>query len=217
MQPIEKAMEALIGREPTSAEIEKFYRIKDELGIGNHDAIWSILLALGHYETLYGEIPARIQHVTSELIELHKSALASNAADIELSVKNKLHDAVSSATTTMSQEIISSAKDAVGKLRAGDTIRTYLIAGGLIATLFSAVLGAVAWGSYELGAQSSHDVHAWRESKQGMAMSKFAELNNVEAMLTCPKPFERRSAGDGTYCIPYDFSGDKKIYGWRIK
>jgi hypothetical protein len=216
--PVEKALEVLIGREPKSEEVEKFYRIKEELGLGNHDAIWSVLLALGHYETLYGEIPDRIRNASADALAHHQAALTSSSAALEVEVKSKLVDAVSAATAGMTQEVIASAKTAVSKLRAGDNNRTFIAAATISAGLISAVLCAVAWGSYELGARSTGDAYIWHQSRKGQAAERFGNLNNVEVMLNCPKPFDRRTTNDGVYCIPYDAaSGAGKMYGWRIK
>ncbi|MFD2274827.1 hypothetical protein ACFS07_36690 [Undibacterium arcticum] len=68
MKPIEEALRVLIGREPSAEDISKFYKIKEICNFSEHDSVWSLLLAFGHYEILYEEIPAkklRSKHIVS--------------------------------------------------------------------------------------------------------------------------------------------------------
>jgi len=60
-----------------SEERERLYRIKGELRLRDNDALWDVLKALGYYDRLYREYPARISEEAQRvLIEAQKTFAA---------------------------------------------------------------------------------------------------------------------------------------------
>ena len=60
-EPIETSFEKLTGRKATAADRERLHRVKDALGLPDNDALWLWLIALDYHQTLYEEIPSRIE------------------------------------------------------------------------------------------------------------------------------------------------------------
>lgn len=76
----------LLAREPDEAERAKLYRVRDALGVRDNDALWLILMALGHYETLYEKFPGLIARAAKDaLTDFRVEANAVAKASIESS------------------------------------------------------------------------------------------------------------------------------------
>jgi hypothetical protein len=51
MNELEDSFAKLLGRQPTDADRQRLYRVRDALGLKNNDALWLVLMALQHYES----------------------------------------------------------------------------------------------------------------------------------------------------------------------
>ena len=58
MSDLDESFEKLLGRQPTDDERQRLYRVRDALNIKPTDAVWTLLMVLEHYQTMYEEIPA---------------------------------------------------------------------------------------------------------------------------------------------------------------
>lgn len=212
MAPIEQALATLVGREPTAEEIAKFYKIKEACGFSEHDSVWAMLLAFGHYEILYGEIPEHITDRTRELLAEHKLALEATASAAERHIKANLVDAVAKTAREMADQVITAAN----RVTRADARRKYLLAFTMSIGAAAISIGLVAWGAYHAGVKAGTGDKAWLQTAEGQAARQFADLNQITTMLDCPAPYQRRQNGGALYCIPYD-TKTQTGYGWRIK
>ncbi len=57
MSTIEEAFTRILGTQPTDGQRQTLLRTRDALNLKNNDALWLVLIALGHYETLYARFP----------------------------------------------------------------------------------------------------------------------------------------------------------------
>lgn len=215
MKPIDQALQALIQREPTPEEVAKFYKIKEICGFSEHDSVWALLLAFGHFEILYGDIPKSITEQTRQVLADHKLALEATAEAAERAVKASLIESVAKTSREMADRAIEA-----GRFLANQEMRRKFIFAVVIAFAVSVpLLGLVAWGAYKAGEHSGGVEMAvdaaWVHSAEGRAAKTFASMNNVRAMLDC-SGFETRKDGGSTYCIPYDDQA-KRSSGWRIR
>lgn len=78
MNSLEDSFTTVLGRQPGDAEKQALFRARDAFHIKNNDALWLLLAILGHYETLYGRIPAQIAESAAAVTEK-----ARNAAEAE--------------------------------------------------------------------------------------------------------------------------------------
>jgi hypothetical protein len=208
MSPLEEAIATLVGREPTSEEIQRFYKIKEACGLGDHDAMWAVLLAFGHYEILYGEIPAKIKAMSIETLADHKLALERTADASGSLVKQSLARAVETSAAQMAEAVLGQAR------RQTSTIAKVAFASSIGVAAVAVLLVSIAM--FSMGARTSAAEAAWLKTPEGTAARDFSKLNNIRAMQECAAPFQRQVSNEGTYCIPYD-ANDRKMFGWRLK
>ena len=57
MGELDDSFATLLGRQPTDKEKQALYRVRDALKLKATDAVWLLLMALQHYETLYEQLP----------------------------------------------------------------------------------------------------------------------------------------------------------------
>lgn len=211
MTALETALHTLIGREPTSEEIAKFYKIKEACGFSDHDSVWSMLLAFGHYEILYREIPSLITEQATKTLADHKLALEATGGAVERAVKTSLAESVREATTKALEE----AKHASNVLAAIKAKKNLVIGSVLSLGLAVALVLTAVWLGYSLGKETARGAAAWAQSADGVSAKRFAELNSLRPMLECREPYQVHKEGANTYCIPFD-TQTKKTFGWRI-
>lgn len=79
----EKLFEIQYQRAATDAERLRLVRIKDALGLSDDDPVWLLFIALGHYQSLYEAIPARIEEAAKKASEIqHKRGLRFTLRDL---------------------------------------------------------------------------------------------------------------------------------------
>lgn len=212
MKAIEQALAALLGgRDPTAEEVAKFYRIKEVCGFSEHDAVWALLLAFGHYEILYGQIPQQIADQAHRLIAEHKIALENTAAASARHIQTNLVEQVAKTAREMAKEVLASAQE----LTIANSRRHFLLGASLSLGVAAIVIGLLCWMAFYLGSYSSRMDQTWSSTSQGKAARKLAEMNDVSAMLTCANG-QKRVEANKTFCLPYD-DNSKKVGGWRIE
>lgn len=215
-RPLDLALQTLIGRPPTTEEITKFYQIRDLLGFSEHDSIWSMLLAFGHYEILYRDIPDQITKQTQELLAEHKLALEATAGAAQRMVGASMAEAVAKA----SREAIEAGKRMAETSTGAVPKRKFMLSVAGIFAAAAVVVCATGMLAYHAGTRAGADAAnldaAWAATPQGKAAKAFAGLNPIQTMLDCSPNFQVRTEGNATYCIPYD-PKTKLTTGWRIK
>ena len=70
---LDRAFERLVGDRPSAEDRAMLYRVRDSLGIGPNDAIWTLLFAFQHYHSLYERFPAMIRAAAGELLVEYKT------------------------------------------------------------------------------------------------------------------------------------------------
>lgn len=211
MKPIEQALAVLIDREATADEIAKFYKIKEICNFSEHDAVWSLLLAFGHYEILYAEIPKNIADQAQKLIAEHKIALEHTAEAAANHVKANLVESVSKAARDMAKEVIESSK----QITIANSRNKFILGAVLSFGVSTVLVSLLCWSAYTVGKQSSTANAAWLSSSQGETARRFSQINDIDTLISC-NGGQKRVEGGKTFCVPYDVKS-KKISGWRIE
>jgi hypothetical protein len=93
-EPLDDAFSKLLGRQATDAERERLHRVRDVLGLGGNDALWLVLLALEHYDSLFREYPRKLGEALTGVLEAHRATLAASVAAETASVTRALAGAV---------------------------------------------------------------------------------------------------------------------------
>lgn len=212
MSKLEEAVKTLVGREPTAEEMAKFYRIKETLGLAEHDVVWTFLLAFGHYEILYSEVPERIREVCQSTLADLKVAAEQVAKAAERQMLGQVESRVAETVKSLSDKVLE-----VGHGLALEAHRKKLaVALGLSIGLAALAIGGAVWGGYRLGEQSMAAKAAWLDTPEGRAAREFTRMNDVGRMLECPAPLRRFSERGETYCNPYD-EEKKRLRSWRVE
>jgi len=213
MSDLEQAIKIIVGRDPTAEDIAKFYKVKEACGFSDHDSVWSLLLAFGHYEILYSEIPAKIMEQARILLAEHKLGLEATADAAQKHIQASLVTAVADTTKRMADQVIKTGQ----QITIFESRRKFITGVALSIGIAVLAVAGVAWGAFAVGARSSAADLAWLRTPEGMAARQFSELNSTKAMLDCPAPFQIQKNDRGeTLCLPYDEKA-KLIRGWRIR
>lgn len=59
-EALSSSFERLLGHKASDEQVRRLYEVKDALKLGDNDALWTVVLALEHYDSLYREYPARL-------------------------------------------------------------------------------------------------------------------------------------------------------------
>jgi hypothetical protein len=104
---LDDSFTALLGRLPTDKEKQALYRVRDALKLKATDAVWLLLMALQHYQTLYESFPARIGEAARDVTKTVRDAALAEAQFAAAQTKKALAEAVREAA-------VASAKRAAG-------------------------------------------------------------------------------------------------------
>lgn len=211
MSTPEEAFGTLLGRQPSDKERQALYRARDALQLRDNDALWLLLIALGHYETLYGRLPGLIEDTA-------KGALNGVKAAAEAQMK------ASAATTELelSEAVARTAERIARDAARGSKLRW--AAACLVASLVSLVL--VGWLSQRSAGRAGYargwkDAYwetldhkaaaSWASTPEGQLAYALAKVGVIRELATCSG---RGWIQRGGVCIPRPENG--AVHGWRM-
>jgi len=211
MNELDSSFAKLLGRQPNDAERQKLYAVQDALGLKNNDALWLILLALQHYETLYEKVPSQISAAVTE------TALAARAtADVTMRASAE------SIRADLAAAVASAAKEVAYNTSRKQTLQW--AAGCLVlAFLF---FGSFGWYMHNAGYQSGIGVGytqardekaaaAWANTSEGKAAFRLSQTTSLKMLLNCDVPgWKIIEQGSNRVCQPGVLSSG--INGWKL-
>jgi hypothetical protein len=133
----------LLQRQPSDQERQRLYRVRDALKIKATDSVWSLLMVLEYYVTLYSEFPARIETTARAVTSTVRAAAEVEAKAAQEETKRALAQAVRHAA-------VKAANDAA----TADLVKWASIAAGVVGTMML----AVGFGAYSQGRKSGRAV-----------------------------------------------------------
>ena len=68
MRELDESFARLLDRQPTDAERQALYRVRDTLEIENNDALWVILMALQYHQSQYEKFPKAIAQAAQGIL-----------------------------------------------------------------------------------------------------------------------------------------------------
>ncbi len=148
MGDLDDSFAQLLGRQPTDKQKQALYRVRDALKLKTTDAVWLLLMALQHYETLYEKFPALIAEAARDVTESVRATAEAQAKAARDETKKAL------------AETVHETVDAVAKRRANAELFKWVSA-TVIATLLLDARGEVA----ETGREGRRS-RGWREQGQ---------------------------------------------------
>lgn len=121
MSELDDSFAKLLGRQPTDGERQELYRVREALGLGNNDALWLVLMALQHYESLYAGIPASIK-------EAAQRAAGSAAGQAQAEVGRAVAALVPTVESAVGKAAAAAVNRALSRIQLGRSVFTAWLA-----------------------------------------------------------------------------------------
>ena len=208
----QEAFKRLNGREATAEDILKFERLTATLETTPGDAMLAVLMALGHYETLYEAIPKRISDTAATTLEAFKEA-----ADAQAQVS--MEQTKASLAKTVSEVAVKVASNTATK-------RMWQWASGCLAVAILS-LGSFGWFMHDVGSKSGYSLGygtgyneakdekaaaAWSNTPEGQLAYRFARSGELQRLARCNGKGWITEKGN---CYP-ERPPNEGVYGWRL-
>lgn len=212
MSELEDSFSKLLGRQPSDAERQQLYRVRDALGLKNNDALWLVLMALQHYQDQYARIPMAIAKSAASTLDDFRSA-----ADLALGVATESAKAdLAKAVATAAQEVAqNTSRKQMWKWASGCFV------------LVMACLSLLSWYvhsmAYKSGFNSGYGVGyaeakdekaaaAWVNTPEGKLAYRLAQAGSIHNLGHCDLP--GWTIDNGQCFVKTAPNGS--IYGWRL-
>ncbi len=208
MDELDDSFALLLGRQPSDKERQNLYRVRDALKLKSNDAVWLLLMALEHYDTLYARYPALMVAAAKEITkDVRETALAQARAAAAETTKALAHAVAAAATA--------SAKKAAGAQMLKWAMGCFLAAMGCIATIGWWAHGKGQREGYAVGFEAARDKYenaaamaSWANTPEGQLAYGLAKAGSLREIATCSGHgwVEREGV-----CYP-----GSKTHGWRL-
>lgn len=212
MSDLENAFERLLGYQPSDQERQRLYRVRDALRLKTTDALWLLMMALQHYETIYEKIPARIAEEANRTMKATRLTAEAQAKAAQEQTRQVI-------MKTVEQAAVASRRDVA---RAEVIRRASWLGGGLVAVgLVVFLIGFRLGGSR--GEAAGRDrarqecgylaaAAAWGNGSDGAIARAMAAVGSLGNVARCDLPgWEVTKDG---YCLVRPYKG--KTFGWRL-
>ncbi len=208
----QEAFKCLNGREATAEDVLKFERLTTALETTPGDAMLAVLVALDHYETLYGTIPKRIADTATKTLTSFTEAANAQA-------KASMEQAKADLAKTVSEVAVKVASNTATK-------RMWQWAASCIAVAFLC-FGGFGWyihsqgqsSGYALGygtgyneAKDEKAAAAWSNTPEGKMAYRFAQSGELQKLAKCSgKGWKVEKGACYVYPVP-----NEGTYGWSL-
>ena len=185
MGELDDSFAVLLGRQPSDKEKQALYRVRDALKLKATDAVWLLLMALQHYQTLYEQFPARIAEAARDVTKTARATAEAETKAAQEATKRALMTAVHEAA------VKSSAKAAGAQLA-----KWVSVAGGVVCVS----LFAVGWSAFGQGREKGQAVgenvarkqcaalvaaSSWANTPEGQLAYAFAKAGGLGKVAHC--------------------------------
>jgi hypothetical protein len=102
---VEQAFTKLVGRSASEAERARLYKLRDALGLQDNDALWSIVIALEHYDSFFRAYPDKLAEKTAQSIENARAAFAAAARHEAAHVERLLSERVAQTSVEIARKL----------------------------------------------------------------------------------------------------------------
>jgi hypothetical protein len=210
MSELETSFEKLLGRQPTDAERQELYRVRDALELKSNDALWLVLMALQHYQHQYERMPNAIAEASSDILAKFREASASTAREAAEEANADLAKAISTTAQQVAND--TARKQKTRWIAIAVAVITITFTGGWWYA-FNTGMAAGRWYGYE-EAKNETAAASWANTPEGKLAYKLATAGegNIDVLAKCNRPGWIKRDG---FCY-VQISEDGKIYGWRL-
>lgn len=216
MSELDDSFTKLLGRQPSDAERQQLYTVRDALGLKNNDALWLVLMALQHYQDQYERFPNAIALAAQETLARFKET----ADTLILASAEATKADLAKAVVKTAQEVANfTAQKQMWQWAAGCLAVAFLAFGGFGWYLHSTAYEAGYHSGYGVGYTEAKDekaAAAWANTPEGKAAYRLAQTGSISALIHCNQPGWKADKG---ICYPHSVTqknGSAEIYGWRL-
>ncbi len=192
----------------SETERERVRSHADKFGIEPTDAVWALMIVLGHYSDLYEAVPEKINVTVQGILEKIRSSAAAEAESSRVRLQASLTDAVVGAAESVA------ARKGLSELVKWSSIAS---AAGILLFAGVFVLG------YRLGFDhgrargfnagfEGHLAASWALSVDGLRAYELWKAGDLEHLTACDRPGWKLESG---VCFPRADEG--KLYGWHVR
>jgi hypothetical protein len=182
---LEDSFAVLLGRQPSDRERQNLYRVRDALKLKPTDAVWLLLMALEHYETLYRRYPALIAGAARDVTKDIRATAAAQARAAVADTTKALAHAVAEAATA-------SAKRVAGTQRLKWAMGCLLTATVCISTIGWWAHGKGQRDGYAMGRDAARDKYenatamaSWANTPEGRLAYQLTKAGSLRDLATC--------------------------------
>ena len=208
----QEVFKRLNGREATAEDVLKFERLTTALETTPGDAMLAVLVALDHYETLYGTIPKRITDTAANTLTSFKEAANAQATASMEQAKEALAKTVSEVAVKVASN---TATKRMWQWAAGCIVVASMCFGGFgwyMHSTGSSSGYALGYGTGYNEAKDEKAAAAWANTPEGKLAYRLAQTGSLSDLATCNGQGWKRENGA---CF-VQTAKDGKIYGWRL-
>lgn len=206
----------LLGRQPSDAERQQLYRVRDALELKNNDALWLVLMALQYYQDQYERFPKAIALAASETL-----------ASFKETADTMIQASAEATKADLAKAVVKTAQDVANHTAKK---KMYQWAAGCLAVAFLA-FGLFGWflhsKAYDAGYNSGYGVGyaeakdekaaaAWANTPEGKSAYRLAQVGSISALIHCNQPGWKIENGGGYPHSVTKKDGSAETYGWRL-
>ena len=209
MSELDDSFAKLLGRQPTDADRQRLYRVRDALGLKNNDALWLVLMALQHYESLYADIPDSIKQSAQK-------AAASAAGQAQAEVNRAVAALVPTVEDAVSHAATAAVNRTLNRVKLGQSIITTWLA--LIVVGIAFAIGWLFGGHVFVAAQAGTIKWPdfWETTKWGIAIGLAAPALLIFGV-SVVKDDDYRAVGWSAVVVTFAFAALIIFKVWHLK
>ena len=208
MPPASDDLYSVLLADLSEDERERVRSYADRFGIEPTDAVWALMIVLGHYSDLYEAVPEKINVTVQGILEKIRSSAAAEAESSRVRLQASLTDAVVGAAESVA------ARKGLSELVKWSSIAS---AAGILLLAGVFVLG------YRLGFDhgrargfnagvEGHLAASWALSVDGLRAYELWKAGDLGHLTACDRPGWKLESG-----VCYPKADEGKLYGWRVR
>jgi hypothetical protein len=192
----------------SETERERVRSYADKFGIEPTDAVWALMIVLGHYSDLYEAVPEKINVTVRGILEKIQSAAAAEAEKSRVCLQASLTDAV-----------VGAAESVAARNGRRELVKWSAIASTARVFVFGVMFVLGYWLGFDHGRArgfnagiEGHLAASWALSVDGLRAYELWKAGDLEHLTACDRPGWKLESG-----VCYANADEGKLYGWRVR
>jgi hypothetical protein len=212
MTDLDDSFTRLLGRQPTDKERQALYRVRDALKLNATDAVWLLLMALQHYETLYERVPERIANAARDATKTVRATAEAQVAAAREETKRGLTDAVRDGAIDIAREVAGAERFKWASIGVGLALLSLLVVAIWQHRQGEAKGQAEGENAAKRECAYATAVGSWALTPDGQRAYALEKVGSLHDLVNCTgRGLERK----GDWCVVQTDRG-KPVHRWRL-